>query len=232
MRQPTIRSRRTRQQRLIRTGLGVVAVVGIIAIILGLLTGDDPPEEQEPVSRVAFSTSAQGTSDSGARRVPDRRVRPEAEQIAALLNDWYQGAFVGPEVFVVPEPGAEDPPPFPREEMLVHFAEEARATVDDDVDALTLGSERGTFERVDPTRTVARVSILFAGGTQPTVATVFVAFEATGTLRDDTAAPVEIVQTATLHLTKDKGGWLISFYEAHQEQESVEPSPSPTAEGS
>jgi hypothetical protein len=227
MRQPTFRSRRTRQQRLIRTGLGVVAIVGIIAILVGLLTGDETPEEQEPSSQVAFSTRANGTADSGARRVPDGRVRPEAEQITALLNDWYQGAFVDPSVFVVPEPGSEDATAFPPEDMLAHFTEEARATAAEDVDALTLGSERGTFEHVDPKRTRAQLSILFANGTDPTVATADVTFEATGTLREDGAAPVAIVQTATIHFTKGRGGWRISFYEAHQEQESISPSPSP-----
>ena len=206
-------------------------VVGVAAILANLLAGPttQPPPE---IAHVSFTSRVTAYNDAGnvrrAKRVPAARTRAEEGQILQLLNDLYQRTFVDPSVFEAPDTGEGGIPAFPSADVLEHFAEDARAAVVTDIDAATLGSERETFQRVDPTATTARISIYFRNGKDASLATARVEFAATGTLVDETAFPVSITQEATFHLAREQGRWVIVFYEAEQSQDSILPTTSPT----
>src|SRR5947207_7813482 len=94
MRQPTFSRRKTRQQRLLRTGIGVVVVVVVAALIANLAGGKKKSNTPPPgVAQVNFVASSKGASDGKA--LPTRSaIAPEADKIVSMLNDWYEQAFV------------------------------------------------------------------------------------------------------------------------------------------
>lgn len=234
MRQPTLRRSHQRQQRLVRTGIGITVLVGVAALLANLLSGDGgetPPAETPSVAFVATTTTY---ADSGTVQaedeVPASRVQTHEEQITELLDTWYQRTFVDPDVFEVSTTSSEaGAPSFPPAEALDLFGESARVLAAADVDALTLGSQRTDFSRVEPTVATADVSILFRSARNPKLATVSVTFQATGTLKDATAPQVAIAQTADFTLEHDGEAWRIVYYEADQEQDSIMPTTTPTA---
>ena len=64
MRQPTFSRRKTRQQRLLRTGIGVVVVVVVAALIANLAGGKKKSNTPPPgVAQVKFVASVKGASD-------------------------------------------------------------------------------------------------------------------------------------------------------------------------
>src|SRR5687767_199768 len=94
MREPMVRrGRASRQQRLLRTGIGVVAIVAIAALIANALGGDDTlgPGERL-IAKVAFAGTVTGEADFG--KVFASLVWKEARAITRMLNEWYQTAFV------------------------------------------------------------------------------------------------------------------------------------------
>lgn len=234
MRQPTLdRKRRARQQRLLRTGIGVVLAVGVAAILANLFAG---PSSEPPAStpQVAFRSRLASFSDAGnirrAKRVPAARAKAEQEAITDILNRLYQHTFVDPSVFETTAGTQDGVPSFPPADVLEVFSDDARGDVVTDVDSTTLGSGREAFGRVEPTSAEADISIYFRNGREASLATAQVTFAATGTLRDETAFPVSITQNATFHFAREQGRWVIVFYEAAQQQDSILPSPSPTGD--
>ena len=224
MRQPTFRRGPTRQQRLIRTGIGVVIVIGIAAIIASLLGGGDEPTDQ--AFSVSFKTRSKAHADTGnlerADTVKKGTVRAAADEIEGLLTTLYQQAFVDPAVF---EAGAEN---FPPDAVLGLFTEDARDDAEADVEALTLGTERLDYARVEPGKARAAITVLFEKARKPVLAVAEVHFEATAIPRDGSGLPLAIVQDASFHLERTGDGWRISYYDAKQDQDSIVASPSPT----
>ena len=197
---------------------GIVAALAIAAAGVGvsLIGGSSDPADEEPTPVVAFEATISGEGDS---KPSDEAVQAEGEKIVELLDDWYQQAFVDPEKF--------GDGTFP--EVAATFDEAARIAFAEDVDALTIGPAREEVERVEPTTATATITVFFEKGKTPTWATAAVSFAATATLKDETAPPVGIDQTVTLFLRRTDEGWLVStYYDAHQEQRSIETSPSPS----
>lgn len=214
-----------------------MVVVGIAAVLANLFAGGgSEPDPEAP--QVAFTTQVKAHSDAGTlrkeRRVAPARVRTERTAITELLDRWYQGAFVEASVFELTPSDDPESPSFPSADLLGMLTEDARAALIADIDPMTLGTERTTFARVEPTRTTAAITVFFRNARTPTLAVADVTFEAEGTLKDGTAFPVAIVQRATVHLAHEDGGWKISFFEATQEQDSILPPPTgtPTEEAS
>jgi hypothetical protein len=222
MRQPTFSRSHARQQRLIRTGLGIVVLVAVVAIIVSLLGGDDTQAPPPDTPQVAFRTDARGFSDRGslkhARRVPKARVSGEEERITTLLDDLYQRAFVDPSLFA-----GEPTAPFPFDEIAGHFASDAQDSLQTDADSLTLGTERTQYARVEPDKARAKIAVYFQAGSRPTLAVAEVTFTAVGTLKDAAAQPVLIEQHAVYHLERTGKGWIVAYYEADEKQTSEEP---------
>lgn len=216
MRQPTFsRSsrRRVRQQRLLRTGIGFVALVAIIALVGKCAGGDKPPEE---IARVAFVATARAESDGKSPGAAT--VKAESDAIVAMLNDWYQRAFVDPRLF---GDGTFT-------SVASHFTAEARASFTKDIKSLTIGDAREEVERVRPQVATADVTVFFEAGATPRFAVAAVTFKAKGTMKNDDAYPIQIAQQATLHLQKSGGTWLVTYYTAGQTQDSIVPAPSPS----
>ena len=232
MRQPTINpAKRRRQQRLMRTGIGVVIVIAVAALVANLVGGGEDPTAAPPETpTVAFTAKTTSYGDGGparkAKAVKRADVNAERDAIVSLLNAWYQDTFVDPSVFVV------DAEEFPSEALLNTFDEGTRETVATDLDTLTLGSERTDFARVEPSKATADLTFFFQNSKAPKLAVADVRFDATGTLKDDTAFPVTITQRATFHFHTDGNGWRIVYYEAKQSQDSLLPTASPSEEAS
>lgn len=218
MRDPVLSrsNRRAGKLRVLRIGAFAVIGIAVISVAVGVLIGDDPTEEELPTPEVAFQGTFAGEGD---RAPDDAAVQREGEAIVELLDGWYQQAFVDPERF--------GDGTFP--EVAALFDEEARAAFTEDVAALTIGPAREEVDRVEPTTSTADITIFFEDGEQPRWATATVTFAARATLKDDAAFPLGIDQAVTLVLQRAEAGWLVStFYDATQEQRSIEASPSPT----
>lgn len=211
--------RRNRQQRLLRNGIAVVAVVGVAAAIGNLMGGDEEPEPQPsqlPVPQVSFAGATSAEGEVAPRRANAER---EAEHIRALLDTWYQQAFVDPALF--------GDGTFP--EVAALFREDARDRFLTDLDVLTIGPALGEVSRVEPRKATADVTVYFQDGRRPRYAVAEVRFVARALPVAAAAFPLRIVQTGTYHLERVSRGWKVTFYDADQTQRSIEPKPSPTA---
>ena len=220
MREPTFsRSRRrARQRRLLRTLGSLVVLIAITAVAVSLLGGEEAPEEEPPTPKVAFAGAFTGYGEKGPSK---ERVDAEGAAIVALLDQWYQTAFVEVEGF--------GDGTFP--EVAALFAESARASFTEDVDALTIGPAALEVSRVEPEDATAKISIYFEDGVDPTYATAQVAFAATAAMKDEAAFPLSVAQEITLFLEHTGEGWLVStWYDVTQRQDSIvaTASPSPT----
>jgi len=223
MRQPTFsRSRRrTRQQRLLRTGIGVVVIVVLAALVANLVGGGKKKGPGEsPIATVSFVASVKGETD-GAKKPGNAAVRAEADLIVKMLNDWYQTAFVDPDRY--------GDGTFP--DIAKHFATAARASFTKDIATLTIGDAREEVKRVDPTAQTAKLTVFFDKG-KALFAVAAVHFAASATMKKSNAYPLKIDQTMTLNLEKQGEGWVVTFYTANQKQDSVVPSPSATPSSS
>lgn len=220
MREPTLRrsGRRSRQQRLLRTGIGVVVVVAVIAIVGQFLGDGEPGDREPPTPQVDFVAEVVSRSDAG--KPPADAASAEAEEIRLLLNDWYQRAFVDPKLY--------GDGTFP--EVAARFARDARASFARDIASLTIGDARTEVLRVEPEKdqAQARITIFFEKARTPRFAVAAVVFRARASLREPGSFPLRIAQTATLHLQNTAKGWVVVYYSAKQSQESVVPSPTPT----
>lgn len=217
MRQPTFSKgrRHRRQQRLLRTGIAVVLLVAIASVIGNLLGGEEVPPE--PTPQIAFAGSVRGQSDGVAASTA--AAKAEAAQITGVLNDWYQRAFVDPALF---GDGTFS-------EVRAHFAEKARASFDKEMDSLTIGEAREEVEFVRPEKSRADITVFFAKGREPRFAVAQVTFQARARLKDEDALPLRIAQRATYHLEKISGAWVVAWFDARETQDSIQPSPSPSA---
>jgi hypothetical protein len=145
-------------------------------------------------------------------------VTAEGKQIVSLLNDWYEQAFVNTDKF---GDGS-----FP--DIAKSFTAGARTSFTKDLTTLTIGNARTEVKRVDPTTQTAKVTVYFNNG-RPTYAIALVHFVASATMRQSDAYPLRIDQTVTYNFSRTAQGWVVTYYTAKQTQNSVVPSPSPSA---
>jgi hypothetical protein len=218
MRQPTFSRRRTRQQRLLRTGIGVVVIVVLAALIANLAGGKKKSGSTPPpgVAQVTFVASVKGATNG--KSAPSGAVTTEGKQIVSLLNDWYEQAFVNTDKF---GDGS-----FP--DIAKSFTAGARTSFSKDLATLTIGDARTEVKRVDPTTQTAKVTVYFNNG-NPTYAIAAVHFVANATMKQSGAYPLKIDQTVTYNFSKTAQGWVVTYYTAKQTQNSVVPSPSASA---
>jgi type IV secretory pathway VirB10-like protein len=225
VREPTVRRPRrlSRQQRLLRTAIGVVGVVAIAALIANALGGgkNGPKAGQQPVATVAFDKTVKVDTDS-PKTPRQSQANAEADAIVRMLNDWYQRGFVDPKLY--------GDGTFPQ--IASHFTKDAQASFAKDVSSLTIGDARTLVDRVDPTNEKTTITIYFNGGSTPTFAVAAIRFAATAIQKDLAQPRIDIVQSATLHLVKDGGKWLVDYYSAKSSEQPVVPSPSASPSGS
>jgi hypothetical protein len=220
MRQPTVgrSQRRTRQQRLLRTGIGVVVIVVLAALIANLVGGGKKKAGPgaTPLAKVAFVATMAGETNAKVKPSPSA-VQAQGGQIVTLLNDWYQRAFVDPKQY--------GDGTFP--EIAKHFTADARVSFTKDLATLTIGDARTEVDRLDPTLQTAKVTVYFNNAT-PMFAIAAVHFAANATLKQSGAYPLKIDQTVTYNFERTPQGWVVTYYTAKQTQKSVVP-PSPSA---
>jgi len=218
MRQPTFSRRKTRQQRLLRTGIGVVVVVVVAALIANLAGGKKKSNTPPPgVAQVKFVASVKGASDG--KTLPAKSVvNAEAGKVVSMLNDWYEQAFVDTDRF-----GSGT-----FTDIAKNFTSTARAKFAQDLNTLTIGEARTEVKHVDPTTQTAIVTVYFSNG-KPTYAIAAVRFVANATMKSSNAYPLKIDQSVTYDFQKTGQGWVVSYYSAKQSQHSVVPSPSASA---
>jgi len=219
MRQPTFSRRKTRQQRLLRTGIGVVVIVVLAALIAnwagaGKKKGNTPPPG---VAQVKFVASTKGATDAKSS-LSRTAVNAEASTIVSMLDDWYEQAFVDTSRF-----GDGN---FP--DIAKNFTAPAKAQFMKDLATLTIGDARTDVKRVDPSTQTAAVTVYFTKG-KPTYAIALVHFVASATMKKAGGYPLKIDQTATYDFQKTAQGWVVSYYSAKQSQNSIIPSPSASA---
>jgi hypothetical protein len=224
MRQPTVgrSSRRTRQQRLLRTGIGVVVIVVLAALIANLVGNKKKGGLSEPgVAQVSFHATIKGENDAPTKPSTGA-TRTEADKIVTMLNEWYQRSFVDPKLY--------GDGTFP--EITQNFTADAKAAFAKDVATLTIGDARQEVDRVEPSTETALVTVFF-DKRAPKFAVAKVHFVATATLKQSGSYPLKIDQTVTFNFQSSPKGWVVTYYTANQTQKSVVPaSPSPSASSS
>ncbi|MGZ4188742.1 MAG: hypothetical protein ACXVQ5_02765 [Actinomycetota bacterium] len=223
MRQPTSTRarRRTRQQRLLRTAIGVVVIILVAALIANFVGGKKKNGPgATPIAQVAFVATM--TGDTNASKKPAQAViDAQGQQIVKMLNDWYQEAFVDPDKF---GDGTFS-------DIAKNFTADAATSFKKDVATLTIGQARTEVKRLDPTVQTAKVTVYFNNNT-PMFAVAAVHFAARATLKKSGSYPLVIDQTVTYNFQKTAQGWVVTYYTAKQTQDSVVPSPSASASAS
>ncbi len=208
------RGRASRQQRLLRTAIGVVAIVAVAALIANALGGGDPGPGELPIAQVSFTGGAEGESDTGT---PSKGVvKKEADAITEMLNEWYQTAFVDPSKF-----GNGS---FPTVHALM--AKNAKSTFKRDIASLTIGDARTFVQRIEPKTTTADVTVYLEKDKTPRFATALVRFTATATQKQKAQPKISISQRATLHFEMIDDTWMVTYYTANASQKVIQPSPS------
>ena len=220
MRQPTVgrARRRTRQQRLLRTGIGVVVIVVLAALIANLVGGGKKGLSGPGVPQVKFVAAIDGQTDATSK--PSKSaVKSQADKIVKLLDEWYQRAFVDPKLY--------GDGTFP--EITKSFDAAAKAAFARDKATMTIGDAREEVKSVEPGDQIAKVTVFFDKNA-PKFAIAKVHFTATATMKQSGAYPLKIDQTVTYNFQINKEGlWVVTYYTANQKQDSVVPSTSPTA---
>lgn len=176
--------------------------------------GDEKAEEKTP--QVAFTGRVRAESE--AKRPGQAEADAEAKPIFTMLNDWYQTAFIDPKLF--------GDGTFPDVAKL--FAKEAQASFTKDISSLTIGEAREQVRRVVPEQSIANITLFYDDGGNAVFATAAVRFMARATLTQDGAFPLRITQTGTYHLKREGSSWLVTFYDASANQDSIQPTPSPS----
>jgi hypothetical protein len=219
MRQPTFSRRKTRQQRLLRTGIGVVVIVVLAALIANLAGGGKKKTNAPPpgVAQVKFVATLKGAGDANSLP-PKSAVNAEGGKIVSMLNDWYEQAFVDTSRFGDGTFG----------DIAKNFTDAAKIQFTKDLATLTIGDARTEVKRVDPSTQIATVTVYFSNG-KPTYAIAAVRFIASATMKKSGAYPLKIDQAVTYDFQKTGQGWVVSYYSAKQSQNSVVPSPSASA---
>jgi hypothetical protein len=197
-----------------RTGLGVVAIVAVAALIANALGGDKAGDPDNPIAKVAFVHTDNGSTDVGT---PNKgTVRKESAVIAELLNEWYQTAFVDTENF--------GDGTFPT--IAARFTKDAKTAFTRDTSSLTIGDARTLVSRVDPSAAKAVITIYLDRGKTPTFAVATVNFAARATQKKKGQPAIAIRNTATLHLQKFGDDWLVTYYTANTSEKPIQPAPS------
>jgi hypothetical protein len=135
-----------------------------------------------------------------------------------MLNDWYEQAFVDSDKF--------GDGTFP--DIAKSFTGAAGTSFKKDLGMLTIGDARTEVKRVDPSTQTAKVTVYFNSG-KATYAIAAVHFAANATMKQSGAYPLKINQVVTYSFQKTGQGWVVTYYSGNQTQNSIVPSPSPSA---
>jgi hypothetical protein len=133
-----------------------------------------------------------------------------------MFSEYYQEAFDDPEAW---GDGTF-------EDLAGLCVDEAEASFEMELPALTIGAARTELKRVDLGPRSFIVSVYWDSKQKPTFAVASVQFEGRGTLKSS-GPPLTIKQAATYYLQKLGSSWKITAYDTSETQTT--PTPSPTA---
>jgi hypothetical protein len=207
--------------RLLRITTILAVAFGAGALVVRLTTGEASgraPSREKPLPVVAFHGSLDVVSPG--KRPASLGAQTEQTQVLAVLNEWYQRAFVDPRSW---QAGT-----FPEVAALLD-GPGAHAAFSRDVQALTLGDARAELKRLEPSSSVANVTLYFDGPTQPRFAVAAVFFKAKGLFKIARPGSLDISQDGTFYLRKTPRGWRIFAYDADQQQSAPAPTPVATS---
>lgn len=208
VRRPNYRRRRT------LTVLGLLGALVVVVVLLtrgdGLLGGPKEP----PIPTLEFAAKVKHVFQ-GKAAGPSAQ-QGEVDSLTEMFSEYYQQAFV--------DPGAWGDGTF--EDLAGMFADDAKASFQRDLPALTIGEARTELTRVDLGSNYFGVSIYWDSKQKPTFAVASVRFEGRGTLKRSGPA-LTISQAATWYLQKQGSSWKITAYDTTETQTT--PTPSPTA---
>lgn len=196
----------------IATVLAVAFAAGALAVRLttGEASGRATPKEP-PLATVAFHGKLDVVSPGNEPAAAVAQI--EQQQVLAVLNEWYQRAFV--------DPGAWELGTFPEVGALIDGAG-AHAAFTRDVQALTVGAARHELKRLEPRSTIANVTVYFDRG-RPSFAVAAVVFNAEGLFKIARPGTLDIRQDGTFYLRKTPRGWRVFAYDADQTQNAPAP---------
>jgi hypothetical protein len=208
VRRPNYRRRRT------FTVLGVLGALVLVVVLLtrggGPLGGPDEP----PIPTLEFVAKARHVFQGKAAGASTQQG--EVDNLTKMFSGFYQQAFVDPEAW---GDGTF-------EDLAGLFVDDAKASFQRDLPALTIGQARTELKRVDLGPNSLAVSVYYDSKQKPTFAVASVAFEGRGTLKRS-GPVVTIKQSATYYLQKVGSDWKITAYDTNETQTT--PTPSPTA---
>ena len=208
VRRPNYRRRRT---------FTVLGLLGVLVLAVVLLTRGGGPlggPKEPPIPTLQFVAKAKHVFQGKAAGASSQQG--EVNNLTKMFSEYYQDAFV--------DPGAWGDGTF--EDLAGLFVDEAKATFQKDLPALTIGEARTELKRVDLGSNSFAVSIYWDSKQKPTFAVASVQFEGRGTLKRS-GPTVTISQAATYYLQKLGSSWKITAYDTTETQTT--PTPSPTA---
>jgi hypothetical protein len=207
---PNYRRRRT----VAVVGLLVLVVVVLLVLPRGGGTGR-PKGQTTPI----LSFAATHKNITQGKKLPDAgTVSGNQDQLTKMFNDFYQTAFIDPQKWGDGTFG----------KLRDLFAKAAQASFTKDLTSLTIGEARTELRFVDPMPSTLVVTVYYDKNAKPTFAVAAADFNGRGTPK--TTGPAVLIHAkATFYMQRAGNDWTITYYDAKQTQESVSPSPSPSA---
>ncbi len=197
--------------------IGVVLVLtlrgGAVPILGGGQDETTPPFDFTVKGARAVATSTDANDDA---------LTASAQQVAddatPTIDDLYTFAFLDPSNW---RDGEYD-------EAFEAFADGAQQTAQGSADVLTLGANAGdVFKTVEPRKSTLAYQVLFDKEGNPDTVVATVVFRALGERKDGTY--LAILSEGTLFL-RDVDGWKVTAFDVTRgDEETVPPSPSPSA---
>lgn len=208
---PEGRHRSTSRVVLIGVGVAALAVIGVLAVVLGgggtSIISRSTPEFSFTVDKAIGTSLEPGVKD----RDVSGRADTVAAEIAPTLDVLYSAAFLDPENWAN---GTYDP-------VWTLFGADARATAIASASVLTLGDLGARFDDVQPDRGVLAARVLFDAAGEATLVSVRVTFRATATPGADASTAASIVSRGEYLLERGSSGWVIVAFRVDRDDENV-----------
>ncbi|MGH2811893.1 MAG: hypothetical protein ACRDI1_04180 [Actinomycetota bacterium] len=198
----------------------IAGVALIVALLVGAFVffrtrGDGSLfKEPEPPARARVKFTLARPVDPLDRPEAEQTAKQETEKIGTLLNRLYTLALLRPERWSGDEAQSAE------QDLGRFFTAEARDSIPDNLEALTLGRIAARLERVDPTLQEGRISFTIEPDLTASLAVITVTVKATGKARESEDDPVEIVHEGTYWAVPEGNSYKILAYAVEQKADT------------